>query len=123
MTQDGQLQQSEIGPRTVGAQEKMRRSSDIPFGIFHMEYSIANNQLVKWKIVRQLRRKLDLKAIGSRIRELRGDLPQEELAAILRISQGQLSKIERGSVAPTLQALLGISDKFGKTLDWIVTGR
>lgn len=75
------------------------------------------------KNVRRLRRKLDLKAIGSRIRELRGDLPQEELAAILGISQGQLSKIERGSVAPTLQALLGISDEFAKTLDWIVTGR
>lgn len=75
------------------------------------------------KNVRRLRRKLDLKAIGSRIRELRGDVPQEELAAMLGVSQGQLSKIERGNVAPTLQALLGISDEFGKTLDWIVSGQ
>ncbi len=72
--------------------------------------------------MRRLAHKLDLKAIGSRIRELRGDLPQEELAAFLGISQGQLSKIERGSVSPTLQTLLGVSAKFGKSLDWIVTG-
>jgi transcriptional regulator with XRE-family HTH domain len=33
--------------------------------------------------------------------------------------QGQLSKVERGKVAPTLEILLGLATKFGKSLDWI----
>ncbi len=47
---------------------------------------------------------------------------QEEFASQLGVSQGQLSKIERGQVAPTLEILLGIGTKFGKSLDWIVRG-
>jgi transcriptional regulator with XRE-family HTH domain len=47
---------------------------------------------------------------------------QEKLALELGVSQGQLSKVERGEVAPTLEILLGVAIKFGKTLDWIVRG-
>jgi transcriptional regulator with XRE-family HTH domain len=39
-----------------------------------------------------------------------------------RVAQDQLSKVERGKVAPTLEILLGVATKFGKRLDWIVTG-
>jgi transcriptional regulator with XRE-family HTH domain len=38
------------------------------------------------------------------------------------MSQGQLSKVERGKVAPTLEMLLGLATKFDKSLDWIVRG-
>ncbi len=68
------------------------------------------------------RPKLDLKGIGLRIRGLRADIRQEELASQLGVSQGQLSKVERGRVAPTLEILLGVATKFGKSLDWIVIG-
>jgi len=47
---------------------------------------------------------------------------QEELASQLGVSQGQLSKVESGKVAPTLEILLGVATKFGKSLDWIVRG-
>jgi transcriptional regulator with XRE-family HTH domain len=47
---------------------------------------------------------------------------QEELASQLGVSQGQLSKVERGKVAPTLEILLGVATKFSKSLDWIVSG-
>jgi transcriptional regulator with XRE-family HTH domain len=57
-----------------------------------------------------------------RIRGLRGDMRQEELASQLGVSQGQLSKVERGKVAPTLEILLGVATKFSKSLDWIVRG-
>jgi transcriptional regulator with XRE-family HTH domain len=66
--------------------------------------------------------KADLKAIGGRIREIRGEMLQEELAAYLGISQGQLSKIERGKMAPTVEILVRLSEKFGKSVDWIVRG-
>jgi transcriptional regulator with XRE-family HTH domain len=66
--------------------------------------------------------KLDLTAIGQRIRGLRGDLRQEEFAPQLNISQAQLSKVERGVVAPTLEVLFGLALKFEESIDWIVTG-
>jgi transcriptional regulator with XRE-family HTH domain len=68
------------------------------------------------------RPKPDLTEIGLRIRGLRGDTRQEEFALQLGVSQGQLSKVERGKVAPSLDILLGVATKFGKSLDWIVKG-
>src|SRR6266852_5012539 len=68
------------------------------------------------------RPKPDLRQIGLRIRGLRGDMRQEELASQLGVSQSQLSKVERGNGAPTLEILLGMAIKFGKSLDWIVKG-
>jgi DNA-binding XRE family transcriptional regulator len=65
----------------------------------------------------------DLEVIGSRIRELRGEILQEELAAYLGISQGQLSKIERGKLGPTAEVLLRLAEKFGKSTDWMLTGK
>jgi transcriptional regulator with XRE-family HTH domain len=68
------------------------------------------------------KRHVDLKVIGSRIRKLRGAVLQEELAAYLNVSQGHLSKIERGKIAPSLEILILLSDKFRKRVDWILTG-
>jgi len=67
--------------------------------------------------------KANLAAIGGRIRELRGDVLQEELAAFLGISQGQLSKVERGKLAPTAEILLRLVERFGKSADWILSGK
>jgi len=66
---------------------------------------------------------LDLKAIGERIRALRGTQLQEELAPKIGISQGQLSKIESGRMAPALETLVRLANRFEKSLDWIVTGQ
>jgi transcriptional regulator with XRE-family HTH domain len=65
---------------------------------------------------------LDLKAIGARIRALRGTELQEELAPKIGISQGQLSKIESGRMPPALEALVKLANRFEKTIDWLVTG-
>jgi len=66
---------------------------------------------------------LDLRAMGSRIRALRGEVLQKEFAVRIGISQGQLSKIESGRLAPTVEILVRLADEFGKSLDWIVTGK
>ncbi|HKD64315.1 MAG TPA: helix-turn-helix transcriptional regulator [Candidatus Acidoferrales bacterium] len=65
----------------------------------------------------------DLKSIGLRIRQLRDGVLQEELAAFLGISQGQLSKIERGKLAPSVDIVIRLVIRFGKSADWILTGR
>ncbi|MGH9504091.1 MAG: helix-turn-helix domain-containing protein [Terriglobales bacterium] len=66
--------------------------------------------------------KPDLHEIGARIRKLRGDIFQEEMADYLGISQGHLSKIERGKGAPTIETLFLLSARFRKSIDWILRG-
>lgn len=63
-----------------------------------------------------------LAAIGARIRELRGDERQDDLAPELGITQGQLSKIERGLLAPSVETLLRLKQRYRKPVDWILTG-
>jgi transcriptional regulator with XRE-family HTH domain len=66
---------------------------------------------------------LDLKALGRRLRELRGfDLTQEEFAKELGVSQSQLSKYERGVAAPTADILFFVKKRFGVSVDWLLTG-
>ena len=65
---------------------------------------------------------VDLRAIGKRIRQLRGKTPQEEFGEVLGISQAQLSKYELGQSAPPLRVLTKFADKFGKSVDWILRG-
>jgi len=65
----------------------------------------------------------NLKAIGRRIREIRGfDLTQVEFGKILGITQAQLSKYELGMSAPTPDILLKLKAYSGRTIDWILAG-
>jgi DNA-binding transcriptional regulator YiaG len=65
----------------------------------------------------------DFRAIGKRIRQIRGfEMRQIELAKALGITQAQLSKYERGQNAPTIEILLKLKKLSGKSVDWIVTG-
>ena len=68
-------------------------------------------------------RKLDLRAIGRRVREIRGfELKQTEFAEILGISQTQLSKYERGKTVPTPEILVKMKKYANRSVDWILTG-
>lgn len=72
---------------------------------------------------KETKRLANLEVIGSRIRELRGEMLQDDLAKYLGISQGQLSKIERGKLGPTAEVLLRLVERFGKSADWMLTGK
>lgn len=66
----------------------------------------------------------DLASLGRRIRELRGfDTQQAEFAKMLGVSQSILSKYERGAIAPPIEVLVRLSERFGKSLDWLVLGK
>lgn len=66
---------------------------------------------------------VDLKAIGRRIRELRGfDTTQVELARRLGVAQSHLSALEHGDTQPCAAVLLAIRREFGKSIDWLLTG-
>jgi len=64
-----------------------------------------------------------LRAIGRRIRELRGfDMTQDEFARRVGITQSHLSALERGDNEPGASVLVAISREFGKSVDWLLTG-
>ena len=67
---------------------------------------------------------VDWKLVGRRIRELRGfDLTQEEFARRIGVSQNYLSTMEHGKVQIGAEILLRISQEFGKTIEWLLTGK
>jgi transcriptional regulator with XRE-family HTH domain len=69
------------------------------------------------------RRVIDWNSVGRRIRELRGfDLNQTEFASSIGVSQGYLSSIENGLREIGPQVLLSISDRCGKSIEWLLTG-
>ena len=66
---------------------------------------------------------LDWKAVGRRIRELRGfDVTQADLAHRIGVSQGYLSTVEHGQGEIGAEVLLAISREFGRSIEWLLTG-
>ena len=75
------------------------------------------------KIFRGKTASIDWKAVGRRIRELRGfDMTQEEFARRIGVSQSHLSSMEHGEAGIGAEILLTISRKFGKSIEWLLTG-
>jgi transcriptional regulator with XRE-family HTH domain len=67
---------------------------------------------------------IDWKAVGRRLRELRGyDLTQAEFAEQVGVSQGYLSSAERGQREIGPQVLLRISHVWDKSIEWLLTGK
>ena len=66
---------------------------------------------------------IDWKAIGQRIRQLRGFAStQADFAVTIGISQGQLSRYEQGHSEVGAEILLRLARKSGKTIEWLLTG-
>ena len=62
--------------------------------------------------------------MGRRVRELRGfDINQAQFARDLGVSQGQLSKYEKGSSEIGAEVLLRLARKSGRTIEWLLTGK
>jgi transcriptional regulator with XRE-family HTH domain len=58
------------------------------------------------------------------VRELRGyDLTQAEFADQIGVSQGYLSSAERGQSEIGAEVLLRISYVWGKSIEWLLTGK
>lgn len=67
---------------------------------------------------------IDWKAVGRRVRELRGfDVNQAQFARELGVSQGQLSKYEKGNSEIGAAVLLQLARKSGKSIEWFLTGK
>jgi transcriptional regulator with XRE-family HTH domain len=78
---------------------------------------------VKDKKLRSENKVVDWKAVGRRIRELRGfDATQKEFADRIAVSQNYLSMMEHGRVQVGAEILLRIGREFRKSLEWLLTG-
>jgi len=67
---------------------------------------------------------IDWKAVGRRIREIRGfEARQAGFARELGVSQGQLSRYEQGSSEVGAAVLLRLARRSGKTIEWLLTGK
>jgi len=76
------------------------------------------------KICASKSEKVDWIAVGRRVRELRGfDMTQQQFASQIGVSQNYLSNMERGKFEIGAEILLRISRKFGRTIEWLLTGQ
>lgn len=67
---------------------------------------------------------VDWKAVGERIREIRGfHMTQQDFAHSIDVSQSYLSNMEHGRVEIGAAILLRISEVSGKSLEWLLTGK
>jgi transcriptional regulator with XRE-family HTH domain len=69
------------------------------------------------------KREIDWHAVGRRLREIRGfESNQEQFARELGVSQGQLSRYEKGRSEIGATVLLRLALKSGKTIEWLLMG-
>ncbi|MGA9864103.1 MAG: helix-turn-helix transcriptional regulator [Terriglobales bacterium] len=62
--------------------------------------------------------------MGRRLRELRGfDMTQADFARRIGVSQGYLSSAERGQREIGPEILVRISHEYGKSIEWLLTGK
>jgi len=69
-----------------------------------------------------VKHKVDWVGVGHRIKSLR-TRPQIEVSKILGVTQGHLSRIEAGESRTSIEILLSISRLYGKSMNWILTGK
>lgn len=65
----------------------------------------------------------DWAAVGARIRQIRGEARQDDFAPLLGVTQGQLSKVERGVMPPSVEMLWRLRERFGVSVDWVLGGK
>ena len=66
---------------------------------------------------------INWKAVGRRIRELRGfDMTQAEFARRIEVTQAYLSMMEHGKREIGGTVLLRISREFRRSIEWLLTG-
>ena len=79
---------------------------------------------VKLNVMVPVKFEIDWKAVGRRVREIRGyNMNQAQFARELDISQGQLSRYEKGSSEIGANALVRLAHISGKTIEWLLIGK
>jgi len=88
---------------------------EISIGIISMGMSDVKQE-------KRYQRAIDWKAVGERLRALRGAMTQAQFAKHIGASQGYLSHLEHGEKEIGPEILLRISQLCDKSMEWILTG-
>lgn len=72
-----------------------------------------------------MKKNLDFKAIGTRIKDARIDAgqSQKQLADLVECDQGYISQIEKGITKPSLAFLVAFSKFSGQSIDHLLFGK
>jgi phage repressor protein C with HTH and peptisase S24 domain len=62
------------------------------------------------------------KGFGARLREIRGDLSQSDLAGVLGVSRQNIADYETERAEPDLNFLVQVTSKLGVAINWLLTG-
>ena len=65
---------------------------------------------------------IDYKALGAKIKHVRGAVTQADFARKFGITRAEISKIERGEVRPTAELLYNICLKHHLSIEWMLSG-
>ncbi len=65
---------------------------------------------------------IDYKALGTKIKQVRGTATQADFARQFGITRADVSKIERGENRPTAELLYNICLKHHLSLEWMLSG-
>jgi len=65
---------------------------------------------------------IDYKALGSKVRHVRGSVTQADFAKEFGITRAEVSKIERGEGRPTAELLYNICLKHHLSIEWMLSG-
>jgi len=65
---------------------------------------------------------IDYKALGAKIKQVRGNVTQADFAKQYGITRADISKIERGEVRPAAELLYNICLKHHLSIEWMLSG-
>jgi transcriptional regulator with XRE-family HTH domain len=65
---------------------------------------------------------IDYKALGAKIKQVRGAATQADFARKFGITRAEISKIERGEGRPTAELLYNICLKHHLSIEWMLSG-
>ncbi len=66
---------------------------------------------------------IDKRAVGSRIRKIRGERTQKTFASMVDATQSYISDLERGKCLPSVAFLARLKEASRRSYGWILTGK
>lgn len=76
-----------------------------------------------YKLSRAVTSIFNLIEIGKRIKEIRGDLKQKDVAAEFGVERSYVSNIEQGRTKPSFEFVVFLAKRFNTSIDWILLGK
>ncbi len=74
-------------------------------------------------MIASVKRGISKEAVGSRIREIRGERTQKTFASMMDATQSYISDLERGKCLPSVSFLGRLKEGSGRSYGWILTGK